>query len=410
MNDTMTSGKLNLIVMGLLTIICVRFSASYFSYALGMFVLYFLYDAYISHKNQKKFWPDTNKTGRYLLGGTALFYLILLGDNLLLNDWQSVAKGVDIALLSVPFYMFFFLESKHGIGQGIRWGVLAGSTIITVYGLYKGLLGMDGRYESFFAHPNHFGTAIAMLCPFLCMIFWKEQKIWKKVGIGILILAMLFCLYKTGSRGAIAAFFVGVIISLGSMLWLYRSRISGKTKKMIGIFLVLICLIGGAAFGYLQSERKGAAKIGGERIIMLEASYEMWQDHKWMGIGMDRWGEYYYSPQYHPKTGHETNLSMPHNMFIYFLSTAGIWGGIGYLLFLGLSVWGLYKTAGVIDNPWLSAAMLAAFWAFTIQGLVDTTIINKIPSRIYFALMGYYMAVGNVHRMDKRENSETSLY
>lgn len=87
---------------------------------------------------------------------------------------------------------------------------------------------------------------------------------------------------------------------------------------------------------------------------------------------------------------------MPHNMFVYFLTTAGIWGGVGYLLFLGLSVWGLYKSAGAIDNPWLSAAILAAFWALTIQGLVDTTIINKIPSRIYFALMGYYIALGSI--------------
>lgn len=267
MNNTMTSEKLNLIAMVLLTIICVRFSASYFPYAMGIFVLYFLYDAYISHKNQRKFWPDTDKTGRYLLGGTALFYLILLGDNLLLYDWQSVVKGIDIALLSIPFYMFFFMESKYGIDRGIRWSILASSIIITVYGLYKGLLGMDGRYYSLFAHPNHFGTAIAMLCPFLCMLFCKAQKMWKKAGIGILILAMLFCLYKTGSRGAIAAFLGGVLISLGSMLWLYRSRIFGKTKRMIGIFLILVCLIGGAAFGYLQSERKGQRKSAGNESL-----------------------------------------------------------------------------------------------------------------------------------------------
>lgn len=37
------------------------------------------------------------------------------------------------------------------------------------------------------------------------------------------------------------------------------------------------------------SQREDTSKIGGERIIMLEASYAMWQDHKWMGIGMDRW-------------------------------------------------------------------------------------------------------------------------
>lgn len=32
------------------------------------------------------------------------------------------------------------------------------------------------------------------------------------------------------------------------------------------------------------------------------------------------------------------------------------------------------------------------FFAFFFQGLVDTTIINKIPARIYFGVLGYGMA------------------
>lgn len=31
--------------------------------------------------------------------------------------------------------------------------------------------------------------------------------------------------------------------------------------------------------------------MGGERIMMLEASYRMWQDHKMVGIGPGNWEE-----------------------------------------------------------------------------------------------------------------------
>lgn len=42
--------------------------------------------------------------------------------------------------------------------------------------------------------------------------------------------------------------------------------------------------------------------------MMLEASWEMWNDHKLTGVGPGKWGEYYYSPKYHPKDGHEKDI------------------------------------------------------------------------------------------------------
>lgn len=41
------------------------------------------------------------------------------------------------------------------------------------------------------------------------------------------------------------------------------------------------------------------------------------------------------------------------------------------------------------------------FLSFFLQGLVDTTIINKIPARMYFALMGSFIPLCYLHLKQK---------
>ena len=79
-------------------------------------------------------------------------------------------------------------------------------------------------------------------------------------------------------------------------------------------------------------------------------------------------------------------------MPVYFLSTSGLLGGIGYLLFHGILFMTLIKSFPLARDKWLVMALLSVFLAFFFQGLVDTTIINKIPARIYFGLLGYGVA------------------
>lgn len=384
--------------------ICVRFSSAYFSYAAGLFVLFFLWEVFNARRNGGTVLPRLHQMCRLMIVGMGIFYGTILIDNLVLGDGESIAEGMDITLLALPFFFFVYLGGKYDIRYGIQWGVIIGSAVITLYGLYRGWAGLDTRYLSFFAHPNHFGTAIAMLWPFLGYYLLREKQTIFRLGLILLMALQLFCLYQTGSRGAVAAFAGGLLLGSGSMVVSYWKEIPCRIRRIVLAGVLVLCVASGAAFGIMQSERMGTAKIGGERIMMLEASYEIWQDHKILGVGLARWSDYYYAPQYHPAEGREMGLNMPHNMPVYFFTTAGIPGGMGYLIFLGVSAYTLYKTAEKTGNVWFSAAALAAFWAFTIQGMVDTTIINKIPARIYFMLMGYYL----VSAWGKKENEQNA--
>ena len=119
-----------------------------------------------------------------------------------------------------------------------------------------------------------------------------------------------------------------------------------------------------------------------------------------IGVGADHWEDNYYG-RYHPANGREQGLSMPHNMMLYYLSTGGILGGLGYLIYLVSTVAGLHLVVKKRQDYYWCLAISIIFLSFFLQGMVDTTIINKIPGRMYFALMGIIAAQSQVGHVKK---------
>lgn len=379
----------------LMSIICVRFSSAYFTYAAVIFCLFLIYDLYQTRRGNWKLWPEWTVNCRRVLLYTVGFYGVLLLESIALQDAASISKTLDLAALSLPLFMFAYLSGKYPINKGIMWGLFAGIGIVLIYGLLREYWLFPGeRFKSFFAHGPHFGTAVCMWLP-LCAYYWKKtENRCMRVAWGLIMAGQAYCVYLTISRGAIAAFVGACLITCGVMVWMRRKQWSWRIMKAAVIGGIVILAVGGAATWHLQSERSDRAKIGGDRIQMIEASYHMWEDHKLLGVGLARWQETYYSPQYFPPDALEYGLDMPHNMPVHFFSTAGTIGGAAYLLLCAGTFLGLYRTAKQSNDDLLSAAIMIGFISFFLQGLVDTTIINKIPARIYFALMGWYLASG----------------
>lgn len=380
----------NLACALLCLILCIRFSASYFSYALAVFFLFLLWDLW-THRNDKVL--SLHASGGQLFAfGIALCYGSCLLSSALLGDNKSMKETGDIAALTLPFFMLYFLRSNHDVDLGVRSGFFLGTLVFCINAFFVHTDYAGDRMISFFAHPNHLGTAIAILLPFTAWHFRHTKHLIIRVLLAALAAVMLYCLWRTESRGAMVALAAGIGLSFFVMAIVQRKSIGLKRLAVLAVSACLVLSAGAGLLYGIQSTRSERSARGGERIEMLEASYEMWKDHKLLGVGLANWQENYYSERYHPKTGIEKGLSMPHNMPAYFFSAAGLLGGTGYLAFLILSFAALYRAAGRTRDKWLTAAALAAFFAFHIHGLVDSTIINKIPSRIFFALMGYSLA------------------
>ena len=125
--------------------------------------------------------------------------------------------------------------------------------------------------------------------------------------------------------------------------------------------------------------------------MMLEASYDMWKDHKLVGIGMAHWPENYYGP-YRPVGQREIGLTMPHNMFMYYLSTTGVMGIIGYICYLSLTLVGLIAMMKRDDHNYELTAGMVIFYALAIHGLFDGTLIEARIAKVYFMLLGLAIA------------------
>lgn len=391
-------------------ITCVRFSVAHFSYALIIAGIFWGYEFWRNYRQHQ--WPQkVNLSSLWcFLWGMFLFYGSIWLSGVLIHDNQSANLALSYAKYIIPFFLLWFMRINYSIDCGIKWGGFLAVLIAEGLGIYAWLLNPEIRPGIFGGHTNQFGTFIMLLMPLLIYEFTKAARIMQKYIAGLLILGGFFCLYIIGSRSAIIGLGFGIIITAVLALYKYAQKNKSMIRKwLICIFCGIIVCAGSVM--WISSERQGLQKIGGERIMMLEASYEMWQDNKLLGVGLANWQENYYSPQYHPVNATEQGLKMPHNMLAYFFSTAGLLGGIGYVISI-IAVWGMLYEAlktNISSNAILCA--ICIFIAFVIQGMMDQTIINIWVSRIYFALLGYLVATayGENTSREKENNSQINL-
>lgn len=401
----------NIFLFFIMIIISWEFKASYFSYALILFVLFLMIDGYYSFHHQLSFLPKRNKTFYVILLGILSFYLAFNFTSLMHWTHIDLVKSMDYTWLCFPFFMTWWILSKYDAERGFRWGILVGAVIACVIGLHQWCINPGIRIESSYAHPNHFGTMINLTLPLIGYYAVHVKNNAYKILSVCTMIVQLGCLYLTGSRGALLALIGAVVLG---MLWAYVSLREYKNirfGKYACVFIILILIGGGFTLYHMGQERNldvvrmaetgdSVAKAGGERMQMIRASIAMWEDHKLFGVGAGHWGEAYYG-QYRPSDIHEEGHSMPHNMPLFFLSTGGSVGAAGYCIFIILSIVALTKVVKMGRSLKWGIAVYMIFLSFFLQGLVDTTIINKIPARMYFALMGSFIPLCYLHLKQK---------
>lgn len=391
----------NAFIFLIMVIISWSFKSSYFSYALILFALFLVMDGIYSTRNHYAFCPKGNQSFYMMAAGIFIFYLIFNLTSILHWSRLDLTKSLDYTWLCFPFFMTWWILSKYDAEKGFRWGILAGAIIACIIGLHQWYMNPELRIESSYAHPNHFGTMINLTIPIIGYYAMKiKNHAYKFLSISTMFM-QLVCLYLTGSRGALLALIGAVLLG---MIWAFislKKYVNLSIGKYIVIFITIILVGGGFALHHMEQARHmdvvkmmetgdSVAKVGGERTQMMKASIAMWEDHKLFGVGAGHWGEAYYGP-YRPSDIHEEGHSMPHNMPLFFLSTGGIVSFAGYSIFIILAAVTLTQIVKKKQDIGFGFAVYMVFLSFFLQGLVDTTIINKIPARMYFALMGSFI-------------------
>ena len=370
----------------------------YFTYTLAAFIVFLVYDYYISRKEGRDFLPSfpKRKEIKVLLLGLAVFYGLVLLANILLIDKESIIAAVNLAYYSLPLFLFWWLCSRYPVEKGIEWGTMIGTAFCGLTGwwmMYQHI--QDRMYGGPLLHPNLFGAWLTMTIPMTCYFFFKEKLKWQRAILFLSVVFQMYCFYETDSRGTFAAFAIGIPASIVISLLITGRKVDSAVKKYLAVLAIVSFMLAGGFFYYRQQDLDAKQKTGGERILMLQASVEMWKDHKLLGLGTARWKENYYSPRYFPKKAQERTNSMPHNMPVFFLSTSGLIGLAGYIVSVMATFWSLILL-GKRTELSISITLFVIFFVFLLHGFVDKTIIHNITAQLYYSFMGYLFAVASL--------------
>lgn len=362
------------------------------------------------HNKREVIFPDRSFSLIY-----CFFFFCIILSSLLIGYKDSLLKSLDFTYWSIiPFILFYFGLQKNFHKNIVVGAIVCGVYVLCSYALYQfWVLPSGSRIESYLSHPNYLCEMLELSLPFLIFATvsnWLKKEKVKTVILGCTSLICCFVISLTASRGGILGICIGgVILLLVHAFYIKKINIH-KSIISIGAVLIVILGISGIFFyNFGHTQISAVRSYDGNRILFWKSSYEMWKDHKVLGVGLRHWEEqytnYYISPEV---TEHGTTY--PHNTFVYFFSSAGLIGGIGFLFFtFGIFLYLCWKLKKNPDNLILNA-LLWSFLAIMIHGVVNAAILSKFVMRLYSSYLGIGLAsvVYQQYLLNERQENNNS--
>jgi len=361
-------------------------SNAMYNIAFGLLVAFLLY-AHMVKKSKPLVLPERGIQVPYWI-----FFLSIFLASVLLGDMPSIQKSVTYFQYSLAFWLLYLLCTYDFSKLTIHLAMASSMLFVCSYALYLRYgLQVGTRLTGFAPHPNQFAMYLILTLPFLILFLLHERKGDDSLAgrilkgfTGMVVVLILVDLVLTLSRGAMLGLSIGaVFVFLLQYFWVERRK-CGELWKKISILLISI----GILFGGISATQEGLLRNdGGDRLLLFQSSYAMWMDNKWIGVGLKNWQQSYQT-QYILPEAIEKDLNMPHNTTIYFFSTTGLVGGIGFIVFnVGIFIFLCKKMKQQPENFYLQA-MMWSFVAINIHGLVDSALLVRSVLQLYCGLLG----------------------
>ncbi len=398
---------------------------------MGMAIIYILYDCI-----QKRSLSGFAMPGKLWMGIVVFLSSVVLS-SVLLGDKPSIHIAFQYVYWVLPLFLMFYLgrqaDVKYAAVGGAILSLLVSSLdmvylnyLITQGQKFAGVLS-GGRLGAFLRHPNVHALLVLGVLPLVFCAFRDKTIRANRWFVALQITAAvlgLWSLWKTGSRGGMLGF------CMGGLFVCLAVRFREKIGRVVLAF-ILICaiMVSGYAFFGITPGNHGYDDT--TRLRMLSFSYDMWKDHKWLGVGLANWRkeymghyfkedvvrkaalEYYLAKikskneKFSAKTAaavqkaalrEERSFYMPHNAAAWFFTTTGSIGGIGYVFFVLFYFYILVQKLRDQPGNWMLAAGLWIFLAMSIHGFLDIGIVDKGVARLLYLMLGLtlsYVCVEN---------------
>lgn len=298
--------------------------------------------------------------------------------------WPAYWQGLlDLSLLPVLLYLATRLLATTDVRQQqIGNALFAGGSLAALIGIgmwwrgegtvADGVLRLVGPYFS----PNHMALYLerSWWLGLGLTLSWQGRK---RAGGGLALAMIGLALWLTASRGAwLLGMPTGAIVFSWSAGWLQADRYHqlrqlSKRSILLGLgTAVLLTLMAGVLLGNTLWLRLTNSATIAERLVIWQATVQMWRDYWLLGVGPE--GFFWRYPAYLTWSAHaDPNLLHPHNLWLELL--AG-WGAVGLFWFLVVA-WQVGQIGATLRSrrqpTWQVSGLLAALAAGAAHGQVD---------------------------------------
>ena len=401
---------------------------------MGLGIIYILYDCI-----QKRSLSGFAMPGKLWLGIVVFLSSVVLS-SVLLGDKPSIHTAFQYVYWFLPLLIMFYLGRQADVKYAAVGGAILSLLVSSLdmvhvnYLLLQGqkvALPVPGRLGAFFRSPNVHATLLSGVLPLVFCAFCDKKIRFPKwlVALQVAVIVLgLWSLWKTGCRGGMFAFYTGGLFVLLAVL--FRERIG---RVIVTFVLVGAVLISGFVFFGITLGSHGYDDTA--RLRILSFSYDMWKDHKLLGVGLANWRkeymghyfkkdvvrkaamEYYEAKIKNTKEKYsakkaaqvqqaallgEGRHEMPHNTIVWFFTTTGSIGGIGYLFFLLFYFYRLVQKLKEQPGNWMLPAGLWIFLAMTLHGFLDIGVVDKGVARLTYLMLGLALSYACVENTAER--------
>lgn len=347
-------------------------------FGLGLLMIYSLYELKQYNKigSDKITFKLLFKESVFFVPGSILVISAFIGPIYHGNYINSLLALVVLAPLVITATVIQFIWTQEDGLHFARYAVM----LILPVSVYAALFPWpgvffiyardDARLMGTFGNPNFFSYILELFLVVAFAVFYHAWNKNTKIRILISAMAGMVCLYFTGSRTGLVAFFIGLAVFLFAM----------SEKKMICALMLIV--FAGLIFTALFPDNvvKIAASIFPRVDLMtegFESRFGLWnialrQINKNPFVGTGLYTYHNYIPVNAPST--YTSAYHAHNIFINYWLETGLPGVLSFAwILVSVGIRSIRSLIGSPFKPYL-ASVIAILAITFIHGLTDTPI------------------------------------
>jgi O-antigen ligase len=269
--------------------------------------------------------------------------------------WHVYLLFVVISVLLIP--------SAGEIKRHV-WGMMVGSMVVVIYGIYSvpawggyihsGRAGAYGMYEN----HNDYSFIIIQLFPFLFMYRRAEKSKFKRLLLGLSMLACMAGMFMSLSRGGMISLMLEIFLCI-------LIGMEGR-KRLLLIPIMAVLAVGAISYQYAKrAQNQGDSYTAQEaetgRFDLWKAGFKAYIHNPVFGVGSRRFYEY---SAHDYELGHDLRGKVSHNTYVEVLAGTGTLGIVSFLMMLKSIYKALRRKLPDDVSPWLEITRRAALIGF----------------------------------------------